>query len=258
MADSISILKDWSRSSKISKVSFGEDGALKFGDVSLPSAEAVQVATGGDKTCNYTIGSIFLQLLDVNQSLLAYRKACKKHQVKDAIKVSDKAEIIAFFKGSSGAAAPPESGATAATETTSEVASRLTSAGASSQPPTRDRDRDRERDRHHDKKEQRSSSDREKDRHRKDSSSKKRIRSKTPTSRPPSSDRKEKAHKTIDQREMPSRPNCTKHYPQRALGRSPPRSLPNSITRIQWPTKFPSGTLLPFSRQGRERIYLVF
>jgi hypothetical protein len=198
MADSISILKDWSRSSKISKVSFGEDGALKFGDVSLPAAEAVQVATGGDKTCNYTIGSIFLQLLDVNQSLLAYRKACKKHQVKDAIKVSDKAEIIAFFKGSSGAAAPPESGATAATETTSEVASRLTSAGASSQPPTRDRDRDRERDRHHDKKEQRSSSDREKDRHRKDSSSKKRIRSKTPTSRPPSSDRKEKAHKTID------------------------------------------------------------
>lgn len=189
MPDSISILKDWSTSGKISDVSFGEDGALKLGDVSLQAADSVQVAAGGDKTCNYTIGSIFLQLLDVNQSLLAYRKACKKHKVKDAIKASDKAEIIAFFTGPSGAAAPPESGP-AATEATSEVSSRP--AGAS-QPPTRER----ERDRHHEKTERRSSSDRDRDKHRRDSSSKKRDRSRS-SSRPPSSDRKEKAHKTID------------------------------------------------------------
>ena len=191
MADSISILKDWSRSGKISDVSFGDDGALTLGDVSLPAADSVQVATGNaGKTCTYTIGSIVLQLLDVNQSLLAYRKACKKHKVKDAIKVSDKAEIIAFFQG---ATAAPDSGAKAATNesTASEPAAKSASGAASSQPPTRDR-----------KKEQRSSSEREKDRqHRsKDSSSsKKRSRSKPPSSsRPPSSERKEKAHKAID------------------------------------------------------------
>jgi len=167
MADSISILIDWSRSGKISQVSFGDDGALTLGDVSLSAADSVQVVGTGDnnKTCNYTIGSIVLQLLDVNQSLLAYRKACKKHKVKDAIKVSDKAEIIAFFKG--GAAAP-DSGAKAATAetTTSEITAKSTGA-ASSQPPTRDR-----------KKEQRSSSEREKDRqHRsKDSSSSKKTK----------------------------------------------------------------------------------
>lgn len=188
MSDSISILKDWSRSGKFSDVSFTEDGALKLGDVSLQAKDSVQVATGGDKTCNYTIGSIFLQLLDVNQSLLAYRKACKKHQVKDAIKASDKAEIIAFFTGSSGAAiAPPESGAPT-TEPASTASSRP--AGESSQSA-------RERDRHHEKKKHRSSSDRDRDKHRRDSSSKKRDRSRS-SSRPPSSDRKEKAHKTID------------------------------------------------------------
>jgi len=184
MTDSISILKDWSHSSKLSKVIFGEDGVLKLGDVSLRAADSVQVtvATASDKTCNYTVGSIFLQLLDVNQSLLIYRKACKKHGVKDAVKVSDKPEIIAFFTGSSGAAAPPDSEAAATDEAT----------GAFTQPTSRDR----EKERHNDKKKHRSSSDRDRDKHRREGSSKKRDRSRT-SSRPPS-DRKEKAHKTID------------------------------------------------------------
>ena len=116
MSDSISVLKEWSKSGKISDVSYGEDGILKLGDVSLQATESLQLATGSNKTCNYTIGSIFLQLLDTNQSLLVYRKACKKHKVKDAIKASDKAEIIAFFSESSGAAAAPDTVATEKSE----------------------------------------------------------------------------------------------------------------------------------------------
>uniref|UniRef100_A0A7S4ANR7 Cell division control protein 73 C-terminal domain-containing protein n=1 Tax=Pseudo-nitzschia australis TaxID=44445 RepID=A0A7S4ANR7_9STRA len=191
MSDTISILKDWSKSSKLSEVIFSEHGALQLGDASLQAADSVEVAVGGDKTCNYTVGSIFLQLLDVKQSLLTYRKACKKHQVKDAIKVSDKAEIIAYFTGSSGAAATEAGPSTSTTAAPPEAASHP--AGESSETATRERERGR--DRHHDeKKRHRSSSEREKDKHR---SSKKRELSRT-SSRPPSSDRKEKAHKPID------------------------------------------------------------
>lgn len=187
MSDSISVLKEWSKSGKISDVSYGEDGILKLGDVSLQATESLQLATGSNKTCNYTIGSIFLQLLDTNQSLLVYRKACKKHKVKDAIKASDKAEIIAFFSESSGAA--PKAGiATEKSETIPKPPD------APSQTEKKERDRDRQ----HEKKKHRSSSDRDRDKHRRESSSgKKRDRSRS-SSRPPSSDRKEKAHKTID------------------------------------------------------------
>ena len=191
MSDSLSILKDWSRSSKISEVSFGEDGTLKLGDASLQSSDSLQVATGADKSSNYTVGSIFLQLLDVNQSLLDYRKACKKHKVKDAVKASDKAEIIAFFTGSSGAVVAAAPAEPAAKETVSE--GDPSRSASSSQPSARDR----EKDGHHEKKKHRSSSSSDRDKKRRESSSKKRDRSRS-SSRPPSSDRKEKAHKTID------------------------------------------------------------
>ena len=169
MSDSVSILKDWSTSSKISEVSFGEDGILKLGDVTLNASDSVQVATS-----NYSIGSIFLQLVDVNQSLLAYRKACKKHKVKDAVKASDKAEIIAFFTGAASAEAPP------AAEESSKPA-----------PPPPPPPKDGERD----EKKKRSSSDRDRKRSRESSSGKKRDRSRS-SSRPP--EREKKAHKTID------------------------------------------------------------
>mmetsp|Transcript_14257 Transcript_14257/g.35767 ORF Transcript_14257/g.35767 Transcript_14257/m.35767 type:complete len:449 (-) Transcript_14257:45-1391(-) len=163
MSDSIAILKDWSASNKFSDVSFGEDGTLKLGDVSLQASESLQVSNS-----NYSIGSIFLQLLDVNQSLLAYRKACKKHKVKDAVKASDKAEIIAFFTGgvAAEAVAPVES---------------VKEPEAAAEPS---------RDKHHEKKKHRKESS-SSDKHR----SKKRERSRS-SSRPP--ERKEKAHKTID------------------------------------------------------------
>lgn len=190
MADSIATLREWSQSRKLSEVAFGDDGTLKLGDASLTATDPVDVTA----TSQYTVGSIFLQLLDVNQSLLAYRKACKKHKVKDAIKASDKAEIIAFFTGSSSegaaatAAAPPESTAAAAETPVDDRK-------ASSKDRSRG-ERDRERDRHQEKKKHRSSSSGDRDKHR-TSSSKKRERSRS-SSRPPASDRKEKAHKPID------------------------------------------------------------
>mmetsp|Transcript_6813 Transcript_6813/g.17078 ORF Transcript_6813/g.17078 Transcript_6813/m.17078 type:complete len:540 (-) Transcript_6813:45-1664(-) len=232
MSDTLSTLKDWSRSGKLSEVAFGENengaAALKLGDVSLPAAESLDVvvasnnnSNNNNKTCKYTVGSIFLQLVDVNQSLLAYRKACKKHQVKDAIKASDKAEIIAFFKGGAAAsvaasvsatavAAPSEAeprsaGGAAASSSASEAAP------SSSRERGRDRDRDRDRDRHHDRDRDRHHDDRKKDRHHHHHhhrSSKKRererererdpSRSSSSSRQQPSTERKEKVHKPID------------------------------------------------------------
>jgi len=222
MSDTLATLKDWSRSGKLSEVAFGENengaAALKLGDVSLPAAESldVVVASNNNKTCKYTVGSIFLQLVDVNQSLLAYRKACKKHQVKDAIKASDKAEIIAFFKGGAAAASVAASATATAVAAPSEAEPRsavgaAASSSASEAAPSasreRGRDRDRDRDRHHDRDRDRHHDDRKKDRHHHHHrSSKKRERdrdrerdpSRSSSSRQPSTERKEKVHKPID------------------------------------------------------------
>jgi parafibromin len=180
MTGTISVLKGWSQDGKLSEVSFGKDGALHLGDKNIRAEDNVQVVTNGDKTCHYTAGSIFLQLVDTNQSLLGYRKACKEHHVQDPVKASDKAAIIEFFLGSpSSTTAPSDPVAPTEPDTL----------------PTNEgnnRDSERDRDRHERKKRHQSSSD--KDRHRRSHSSKKRERSRS-SSRQLSSDRKDKKPK---------------------------------------------------------------
>lgn len=198
MTDNISTLKDWSQNGKLSEVSFDENGTLQLGDVNIRAKDSVEV-TANDKSCQYTAGSIFLQLVDPNQSLLVYRKACKKYQVKDPVKAGDKPVILAFFLGSTTSstttAAPSESAAAAAvavaatsTTTASTTETSTIAAGEASETVNREQERDKE------KKKSRSSSD--KDKHRSSSSTKKRERSRS-SSRPPSSS-KEKKTKTID------------------------------------------------------------
>lgn len=187
MTETISVLKGWSRSEKLSEVSFGKDGTLQLGDRNIRAEDSVQVVTTGDKMCHYTAGSIFLQLIDTNQSLLGYRKACKANQVRDPVKASDKAAIIAFFLGSPSSTADPEDPAAPTATSTTESHTLPANEGGN-----RDSERDRNRDRHEKKKNHQSSSG--KDRHRRSHTSKKRERSRS-SSRQPSSDRKDKKPK---------------------------------------------------------------
>ncbi|VEU35788.1 unnamed protein product [Pseudo-nitzschia multistriata] len=191
MSDAISVLRGWSNSGKLSEVAFSDEGKLRLGETaSLTASETVEVAVGGGKTCRYTVGSIFLQLVDVNQSLLAYRKACKKHKVKDAVKAIDKAELIAFFKG--GAGPKP-----AVPEHAREGAAPVSSSKPAPPPPRPEGDRGRDRhSNREDKKRHRSSSERERERDRHRSSKKRELSSSRSSSRQP--ERKEKAHKPID------------------------------------------------------------
>ena len=192
MPDAVSVLQDWSRSGKLPAVSFGDDdGTVRLGDVSLRAADPVEVVRG-DKSCRYSVGSIVLQLLDVNQSLLAYRKACKKHRVKDAVKASDKTDVLAFFSAAGGEAVVA---AAAPAADPAPAAAAPPRAASSSAPPPPSGGRDRDRERHHDRKRHRSSSER--DKHRRDS--KKRDHRSRSSSRHASTDhRREKTHKAID------------------------------------------------------------
>jgi len=199
MPDAASVLLDWSRAGKIPAVSFGDDddGTVRLGEVSLRAADPVRVVRG-DKTCQYSVGSIVLQLLDANQSLLAYRKACKKHRVKDAVKASDKNDVLAFF--AVGGDDDDEAAASAPAE--ADPAAAPAEAPPRPPPPPPPSGGGRDRDRHNDKKRHRSSSER--DKHRRESSSgsggkKRDHRSRSSSRRPSSSDhRKEKTHKAID------------------------------------------------------------
>lgn len=205
MTDNISTLKDWSQNGKLSEVTFNENGTFQLGDANIRAVDSVEV-TANEKSCQYTAGSIFLQLVDPNQSLLNYRKACKKHQVKDPVKAGDKPVILAFFLGSSTSstttttttAAPSESAAAAAatSTTTSTTKTSTIPAGEASETVNREQKRDRDRD-HDEKKKSRSSSDKDKNRS-SSSSTKKRERSRS-SSRPPSSSKEKKTKtKTID------------------------------------------------------------
>jgi parafibromin len=100
MADvSVTTLQQWATEKKLEEAKLSEDGAtLSLNDVSLPAADKVTV-TYSDKSCEYSLASIFLQILDPGQGLLKYRGACKKYNVQDPVKASDKPSVVAFFIG---------------------------------------------------------------------------------------------------------------------------------------------------------------
>jgi parafibromin len=171
---SVEILKEWASSGKLGDVDYSDNVNIKLGDVSLPATETVTV-TLGDKSCQYTLGSIYLQIQNPAQSLVEYRKACKSHNVKDPVKASDKATVTEYF-GAAEVSAPQA-------ETLAEVPK------AAEEAPSKEAVIDAslaEKKSHHEKK-------REKQRDRDRRSDKKRSRS--AHSKEP---REKKAHKAID------------------------------------------------------------
>jgi parafibromin len=206
MADVIVILQKWAKESKLSEASLDADGTtLTLADESFPADTKVTVSHD-DKTCEYTIASLFLQVVDPKISLPKYRIACKKHKVKDPVKASDKITVVGFFGLTQAEpAAPPSQEATEAASVPPEAAPKPLANEKDDDddgevhdkpPPPReerhdkkrhrdkDRDKDREKDRHHHKHHKSSSRDK-RSRHSTGSSSEAAVKTK-------------KAHKPID------------------------------------------------------------
>lgn len=112
----VATLKQWGEEGKLAQATLTADGtSLTLGDVTLNASDKCSISFSG-KTCEYSLASLFLQILDPEQSLPKYRIACKKHKVKDFVKALDKGTVVGFFTGKAAeqAAAPEPKPAAAA------------------------------------------------------------------------------------------------------------------------------------------------
>ena len=139
------VLQQWAQNHQLSQATLNAEGtSLTLGDVTLQASEKVSVRVGGDDDNNnnnkelllfeYSLASLFLQIVDPQQSLLDYRKACKKHKVKDVVKASDKATVVEYFLPPGGAVhnADEAAAAAAAAPTTAPTTA---PAAATKEPP---------------------------------------------------------------------------------------------------------------------------
>ena len=153
-------LQTWVKEKQLSKVSLSADGSsLSLGDATVTASDKVTVSHGGS-SCEYSLGSMFLQIVAPDQSLVAYRGACKKHKVTDPVKASDKATVISFFLGSEPSGGSDGADAAAPAERAPDTSS----SREKDRHHHRDksRDKDRHKDKRGDKKQRSSSADREK------------------------------------------------------------------------------------------------
>ena len=166
----LSSLKVWCDQGKLKHATLSAAG-LTLDQTQLEN-ELLTIEIGDGKVYNYSLASIFLQILDPNQGLLAYRNACKQHNVDDPVKAIDKPAVVGFFFGTKDSTAqteaPSKPEGTATTETvTAETATASTAQSkpvpTAVEPPSRDKvatvssksDRHRS-DRHHKHKSSRS------------------------------------------------------------------------------------------------------
>ena len=161
MSDSATTLQQWAKAKKLKEASLDGDGSsLALGGVKLNGGDKVTITFGG-KSCEYTLASLFLQILDPDQSLVKYRGACKKNKVSDYVKATDKATVVGFFLG--GEESAPVAAATAPA---APAAKPPPPKGAPPPPPPKKDDRkEKERDhkhKHHHK------DRKDRDRHRRD------------------------------------------------------------------------------------------
>ena len=149
MADAKEALKQWCASNKLSEANLSADGAtLSLDGTSLDGKETITVGSAEGKEAQYTLASIYLQILDPNQSLPKYRIACKKHQVSDAVKALDKPIVVGYFLEGAAAAAPA---APAAAEPEKVAEAAKPAAKDKETPPERKRSRDTSTSSKHDK-----------------------------------------------------------------------------------------------------------
>jgi len=184
--DPLNVLQQWTAQGKLREASLSPDGTeLTCQGVTLSGTANLSIAYA-DKTCVYSLASIYLQILDREQSLLQYRNACKQYHVSDIIKTTDKPTILGYFfsESADGAVAMTTAavGAPTTTAATTEdvpAPEELPPSGGGAKmpppPPSGDDQRkamrgDKDASQHRDERR------REKDRHRSGSSSKDRSR----------------------------------------------------------------------------------
>lgn len=157
MAD-IDVLQKWAKENKLSEASLNAEGtSLTLGGESL-SADAKVTVSHDNKSCEYTIASLFLQVVDPSISLPKYRLACKKHKVKDPVKASDKTTVVSFFglTPAEPTAAPAPEAAAAAAKVAPAVDTKAPPLLSSQERHEKKRQREKDRQRRHHKKDKRS------------------------------------------------------------------------------------------------------
>jgi parafibromin len=106
MPDAKTTLKEWCDANKLTEAILSDDGGmLSLGNVSISGTDSIAVSSTDGREIQYSVASIFLQILDPDQGLVKYRGACKKHHVKDAVKALDKPVVVGYFLANSVAAA---------------------------------------------------------------------------------------------------------------------------------------------------------
>jgi len=149
MADEEMIRKtllQWASDKVLSDASLSSDGsALTKGDITL-SNDKITIEHEG-KSCQYSLGSVYLQILDPSQGLVAYRNACKQHNVGDPVKALDKPTVLGYFLGTEAVEASD-----------SVVAPAAPAEEAAPKEDKAERTKERERKRSHGKHEHRSRS----------------------------------------------------------------------------------------------------
>lgn len=205
--DPASVLQEWAQAAGQSlsqTTSLNEDGTElsnnSSASVTLSATTKVTVSYA-DKTCEYSLASIYLQILNPAQGLKDYRAACKQYHVKDPVKASDKTTVVGFFLGDSATELEQPPAAVPAAE--KEVAPPAEAVAAAAAPSSEKHkssssSRDKEKDAHRSSSKSSSSKDKhrsskDKDKHR-SSSDKKRSHS----SSRHSEEKKKKAPKTIN------------------------------------------------------------
>jgi parafibromin len=228
----VTTLQSWAEQQKIGSAKLSDDGAtLALDDTVLDATHKCSI-THQDKTCEYSLASMFLQILDPAQSLVLYRGACKKHKVLDPVKAVHKPTVLGFFLGEDTtldatvtvvpvvaavpdvAAAPAEPEPSTAAEE-SQVASQpdaiADKAGESKREHRHKHDKNKER-RHQEKHGQKPSSSSSSSKHRPDSSRKHSSSAAPPAKKPrkgPTTIDKEKLFSNlsvvVDKRSQPSK-----------------------------------------------------
>lgn len=146
-------LQQWCRDNKISQATLSEDGTtLSLGDTTLSGTDTVSVSGSDGKTVDYSVASIFLQIVDPNQGLVKYRQVCKTHQVGDPVKALDKKVVIGFFlpDAAEAAAAPTDAAAASSSKKEADTGAAAASAATSSSAP-QEKKRPSSSSKHHDK-----------------------------------------------------------------------------------------------------------
>ncbi|GAX11952.1 parafibromin [Fistulifera solaris] len=103
-SEAVRLLQEWTQQNMLPQVVF-ENDTLQYSGHKITANTPLAIADSSSKSCTYSAASLFLQLL--HPGLIQYRNECKKYNVIDPVKATDKAFVVAFFSAKAAAAEVP-------------------------------------------------------------------------------------------------------------------------------------------------------